>query len=121
MHFVRSEFAKKQHQKNIKFIEKEGLEEDSLEKSFLYENLSQKEPNFCPLYVENQKCHDIEYLNCIFCACPFYMVKNSKTLCSINSRFGKYIGDTLDCSDCFVPHRKGFVRKQLEKTSFKVD
>lgn len=121
MPFVKSEFEKKQQEKNLSLIKQEALKKESLEKFFRYENISKTSKYFCPLYTKNQKCHDIEYLNCFFCACPFYMVDNSKTLCSINSRFGKFIGDTLDCSDCFVPHRKGFVKKQLSKSPLKVD
>jgi Zn-finger protein len=121
MTFVKSDFEKAQQEKNNSLIKQKSLKKESFEEFFRYENISKSSKDFCPLYAKNQKCHNIEYLNCFFCACPFYMVDNSKTLCAINSRFGKFIGDTLDCSDCFVPHRKGFVKKQLSKFFPKVD
>jgi len=37
---------------------------------FRFENMVQKEPDFCPLYKETKKCHDMEVLNCYLCACP---------------------------------------------------
>jgi len=67
-------------------------------------------PNGCPLYQQNQKCHNIEDLNCFFCYCPKYdrTVKEGK--CKIDSPKGKYIegidGKIFDCSDCDYPHKK---------------
>ena len=37
---------------------------------FKFENMVKKEPDFCPLYKDNKKCHDMKELNCYLCACP---------------------------------------------------
>ena len=37
---------------------------------FRFENMVEKEPDFCPLYADNKKCHDMQALNCYLCACP---------------------------------------------------
>ena len=31
---------------------------------FLFENMVEKEPNFCLLYAKKQKCHNLQALNC---------------------------------------------------------
>jgi len=74
---------------------------------FEYDNMKEKEPDFCPLYKIGEKCHDLEYLNCFFCACPFYKIYK----CEINSKFAIQIETkrVIDCSNCPVPHRKQFV------------
>jgi hypothetical protein len=37
---------------------------------FDFDNMVKEEPNFCPLYKDNKKCHDMDKLNCYMCACP---------------------------------------------------
>ncbi len=85
---------------------------------FRFENMVKNEPNFCPLYSKNKKCHDIEILNCYLCACPNFRFddkglykKDGKTVfskCSINSKDGSTFesDDSVhqDCSECIVPH-----------------
>jgi hypothetical protein len=92
------------------------------------------EPDFCPLYAKNQKCHDIEELNCYLCACPnfrfndngFETIKN-KTLfskCSINSKDGtKFESDTAihqNCSGCIVPHNKKYIKENFSRDWFEI-
>ena len=43
---------------------------DEVIEYFKFENMVNNEPDFCPLYKENKKCHDMEDLNCYLCACP---------------------------------------------------
>lgn len=95
---------------------------------FLFENMVQNEPDFCPLYAENKKCHETEYLNCYFCACPNFRFSDAgveKTelatkysFCAIDSKDGKagVYGDAIhqDCSACIVPHAKSYVEKHFD-------
>ena len=39
---------------------------------FRFENMVEKEPDFCTLYRDNKKCHEIDILNCYLCACPHF-------------------------------------------------
>ena len=93
---------------------------DEVIEYFKFENMVKNEPDFCPLYKDNKKCHDMEDLNCYLCACPNFRYKmegfektdDGKTLfsvCNIKSRDGsQYIGEDYihqNCSGCIVPHR----------------
>jgi len=95
---------------------------------FDFENMKQMEEEFCPLYKKNQKCHDIESLNCYLCSCPNFrysddgiaLVDDKKqfSLCSIESvdgRQGVY-GEKIhqDCTGCSVPHHKSYVKKNFD-------
>ncbi|WP_026803992.1 hypothetical protein [Aliarcobacter lanthieri] len=97
---------------------------------FKFENMIKSEQNFCLLYKENKKCHNIDDLNCYLCACPYFRFndfgikkENSKTIysfCSINSKKGsvfeteEYIHQ--DCSNCIIPHKKNFIEKNFDKS-----
>ena len=35
---------------------------------FRFENMVEKEPDFCLLYKDHKKCHEMEVLNCYLCA-----------------------------------------------------
>ena len=101
---------------------------------FRFENMVKEEPDFCPLYKENKKCHDIKELNCYLCACPNFRFdddarKNieNKTLystCDINSKDGsQYISDDAihqDCSGCTVPHHENYIRHVFNRNWFKL-
>ncbi|WP_297439565.1 hypothetical protein [Sulfurimonas sp.] len=94
---------------------------------FDFEYMVKNEPDFCPLYAEHKKCHDMESLNCYLCACPNFRFKDKgiekvegKTkysFCGINSKDGKVgvYGDAIhqDCSACSVPHHKDYVSKNF--------
>ena len=46
------------------------LSDNELIEYFRYENMVKNEPDFCPLYEDNKRCHNMENLNCYLCACP---------------------------------------------------
>ena len=102
---------------------------------FKFENMVKNEPDFCPLYKDNKKCHDMEDLNCYLCACPnfrfkdegFSKTEDGKTLysvCSINSKDGdQYIGEDYihqNCSGCVVPHRAKYIKNHFNTNWFEV-
>jgi Zn-finger protein len=107
--------------KHKKIVDKlSHLSDDELIDYFDFSNMVQKEPDFCPLYKDNKKCHEMEDLNCYLCACPYFRVGESKSYCSIESKDGGifeapdgYIHQ--DCSKCIVPHRKSYVRKHFSR------
>lgn len=49
---------------------------DEIIEYFKFENMVKNEPDFCPLYKDNKKCHDMENLNCYLCACPNFRFKD---------------------------------------------
>lgn len=117
----RKEFEKKRDE----IVKKYNLQTpEEIAEFFMYENISKKEPDFCPLFKEGKVCHDInkKRLNCYFCACPYFddTYWNDKLkeygFCSIFSVFGKRNEHGyLDCSRCTVPHSKDFVIRKLKK------
>ena len=113
-------------QKHKKLLEKlRGLSDDEIIKYFRFENMVVKEPDFCPLYKENKKCHDMENLNCYFCACPNFRVEEKKSTCAIKSKDGGSIKSPdgfihQDCSKCTVPHKVEYVRKHFNRDWLKV-
>ena len=114
-------FASTQNSKRDALAKHIGAKDsDSLIDTFEYDRLKTLDHSFCPLFEIGVKCHNLKYLNCYFCACPHYIVKDSTYLCRINSRFAKYIGEILDCSECKLPHRRGFVRTMLKKATKKL-
>ena len=109
------------------------LSADEVIAYFRFENMLEKEPDFCPLYKENKKCHDLEGLNCYFCACPNFRFddegwemkgSNYFSSCSINSKEGSvFIGDAgnhQDCSKCAVPHNESYIRRHFSRDWFEV-
>ena len=103
------------------------LNDEEIIQYFIYENMQKKHPDFCPLYIQNKKCHDMETLNCYFCACHHFRfsdsglaIESEKTrysLCSIEAKESKdFINkDTihLSCSDCNLPHKKSVIQKKF--------
>jgi hypothetical protein len=101
---------------------------------FDFESMCENEPDFCPLYAEGKKCHDLESLNCFLCSCPNFRFKdegidiiNGKTrhsYCSIDSKDGAVgvYGDKIhqDCSGCSVPHHKEYVKKHFHTNWFDI-
>lgn len=104
--------------KHKKIIEKvKHLSTQEIVEYFRFENMVKNEPEFCPLYKDNKKCHDTEKLNCYFCGCPNFRVGEFKSYCDINSKDGGSIehnGYThQDCSKCTVPHKEDYVLKHF--------
>lgn len=116
----------KEHaQKHAKIMEKlSHLSDDEIIEYFDYENMKIKEKDFCVLYSQNKKCHDMEGLNCYLCACPNFRVGESKSFCSIDSKDGGSIQSKgyihQDCSKCTVPHKKEYIKKVFNRNWLKI-
>ncbi len=108
-----------------KLISKKFTKEQIIE-YFDFDNMVKEEPNFCPLYADNKKCHDMENLNCYLCACPNFRF-NDNGLESYNefkilSKCEIHNGEKFahkglihqDCSKCTVPHHKAYVLKNFD-------
>ncbi|WP_345979842.1 hypothetical protein [Sulfurimonas sp. HSL3-2] len=122
------------HKKIIDKLTAQGYGKEQIIEYFEYENMAKNEKEFCPLYERGDKCHDTDYLNCYFCACPHFRFKDdgvekigSKTkysFCSIESKNGAegVYGDAIhqDCSKCLVPHTKKYVTKNFDLSWKKV-
>jgi Zn-finger protein len=96
------------------------LTKDEVIKYFDFENMKKEEPEFCPLYKDNQKCHDTQNLNCYFCACPEFKVDDTKSFCIINSKYGSTTKDKngfihQDCSSCLIPHNEKYIKKNFTR------
>ncbi|MDQ7060529.1 MAG: hypothetical protein Q9M43_05135 [Sulfurimonas sp.] len=95
---------------------------------FDFDSMVKNEKDFCPLYKDNKKCHDMESLNCYLCSCPNFRFNDegikqvdSKTqfsVCNIESKDGRQgvYGEKIhqDCSKCGVPHHKAYVEKHFD-------
>jgi len=116
------------HKKIIDKLLRQDLDKEQIIAYFDFENMKKKEPDFCPLYAENKKCHDIEKLNCYLCSCPNFRFNDegfkkvdSKTqfsYCDIESKDGAQgiYGEAIhqDCSSCTVPHHRAYVEKHFD-------
>lgn len=105
------------------------LSDSELITYFDFDNMKVRHPDFCPLYAKNQKCHEMENLNCYFCACMHFRFndsgireENGKILysyCSINSKnHGTFENETSihnDCSNCKVPHKQHVIEKYFSR------
>jgi hypothetical protein len=110
------------------------LSDDDVIAYFRFDNMVVNEPDFCPLYKENKKCHDNHTLNCYLCACPNFRFDDNgfskeaeKTLfsmCNIESKDGsQYISDDAihqNCAGCGVPHHKTYIQKVFDRDWFKM-
>ena len=108
----------KKHQQIIQKLLYKGYSKNEIIQYFEYTNLSQKEPDFCPLFAQKKKCHEMEGLNCYFCGCPhfrFYSYPKDRiySYCAIKSLDGeqKCYSNSFhqDCSNCIVPHKKEYI------------
>ena len=107
---------------NLKFTKEQIID------YFDFDNMVQEEKDFCPLYKDNKKCHDMESLNCYLCACPNFRFKDGGikkvgkntqfSFCGIESKDGRQgvYGDAIhqDCSKCGVPHHRDYVEKKFD-------
>ncbi len=121
--------------KHKKIVDKLAhLSDDALIDYFDFDNMVIHERDFCPLYQENKKCHDMENLNCYLCACPNFrfddnsqVKQDGKTLfstCAIDSKDGdQYIGEDAihqNCAGCQVPHHKSYIKKHFSRDWLKI-
>jgi hypothetical protein len=120
-----------QHQQKHKSIlfKLSGRKRDEIIAYFDYENMKVQEYDFCPLYAQDQKCHDMDHLNCYFCACPHFVFydRGLKRVgqrvyyseCAINAKEGKLfmVRNALhqDCSACHLPHTLRYIRKHFDE------
>jgi hypothetical protein len=114
------------HRKIVEGLE--GWEPEAIVEYFRYDNMRERHPDFCPLYAEGKRCHEIEDLNCYLCGCPHFRYCNEgidrvdgKTrfsLCAIEAKEGRaFETDTAihqDCSGCPLPHLRGFILKHFD-------
>ena len=110
----------------------EHLSDDELIHYFRFDNMVKSEPDFCPLYKDNKRCHDNLALNCYFCACPnfrfddqgFEEIGKQKlfSFCSIDSKDGDQYKseDSIhqNCAGCFVPHSEAYIKKHFTRNWF---
>jgi len=122
------------HRNVVEKLLLKNFSKDEIIEYFAFENMVKDEPDFCPLYADNRKCHDYEALNCYLCACPNFRFsdegiakEDDKTLfstCSIDSKDGKrFIGEGAihqDCSGCIVPHREKYIEEHFHKDWFEI-
>lgn len=113
------------HKKIVDKLLKRGYSEDEIIDYFDFENMVKEEKDFCPLYKEPRKCHDMDKLNCYLCGCPHFRFDDEglgkyngiKILskCDINNGSTIASGGSVhqDCSKCTVPHHKAFVTKRF--------
>jgi len=111
-----------QHNKKHKTImnKLDNLTDTEVIEYFNFENMVINEPEFCPLFKESKKCHDIDELNCYLCACPNFRLSETKSTCDINSKDGGSIIAKSgfihqDCSKCSVPHSLSYVKKHFNR------
>jgi len=112
----------------------EALSDEEVIAYFRFENMVVNEPDFCLLYKEGKKCHEMEELNCYLCACPNFRFddnglskegeKVTYSRCSINSEDGaQFVSENAihqDCSGCTVPHHEAYIRKHFKRDWFEV-
>ena len=105
------------------------LDDDALIAYFDFDNMLQHEPDFCPLYQKQEKCHDIKSLNCYLCACPHFRFddagvmqeagKRRYSYCEIDAKDGAdYVSEDAihqDCSSCLLPHRVAYIKKHFSR------
>jgi hypothetical protein len=122
------------HKVLIENLRAKGLSKEEIVDYFDFDNMVKSEPDYCYLYAENKKCHDIKSLNCYLCACPLFRFNSdgikkagehtAYSYCEVNSKFGKQgvFGDAIhqDCSNCSVPHSKKYVLKNYDTRWFAI-
>jgi len=116
------------HKKIVDKLLTQGYSKEEIVEYFCYDNMKEKERDFCPLYAKDKKCHDIKELNCYLCACPNFRFADEgikevdgKTLysyCSIDSKDGQVgvYGEKIhqNCSKCLVPHSKEYILEHFD-------
>ncbi len=117
----------KKHAAIMKKLEADGLDEYDIIQYFIFDNMVEKEPDFCELYATKTKCHEMYELNCYMCGCPHFRFYQSPVMqddlefhsvCAINSKRGKrfYTEEQQvhqDCSGCNVPHGEDYILRNF--------
>jgi len=119
-----NEHAKK-HKTIVDKLVAKGYSKEQIIDYFDFDNMVNAEPDFCLLYQDNKKCHNMEKLNCYLCACPYFRFNDEglglynefKILSKCDIHNGKEFAVEKsihhDCSNCTVPHHKSFVEKNF--------
>ena len=114
------------HKKIVDKLVVMGYTKEQIIDYFDFDNMVEKENDFCPLYKEPKKCHDMESLNCYLCACPNFRFNDEgldtynemKILSKCDIDNGeKFAGKGVihqDCSKCTVPHHKSYIEKNFD-------
>ena len=116
------------HAKIVRKLLKNSYTQEQIIDYFDFESMLINEPDFCPLYAENKKCHDMQKLNCYLCACPNFRFndagfekveeKTKYSFCDIDSKDGRVgvYGEAIhqDCSGCGVPHHRTYIEKHFD-------
>jgi Zn-finger protein len=115
----------KKHKEIVDKLVKLDYTKEEIIEYFDFDNMVKKEVDFCPLFKENKRCHDMDKLNCYMCACPNFRFNDDglgkynefKILskCDINNG-KKFAGNGVihqDCSTCSVPHHKSYILKNF--------
>ena len=105
------------HKKIVDKLIKQNYSKKEIINYFNWDNLHKVEPEFCPLFKDNKKCHNMENLNCYLCACPNFRFddtqKKYKSFCSVESKDGRQVEYSgivhQDCSKCKVPHFSSYI------------
>ncbi|MDD2789740.1 MAG: hypothetical protein PHU40_03625 [Sulfurimonas sp.] len=106
----------------------QGYDKEQIIEYFDFENMKTQERDFCLLYEEEKKCHEVTKLNCYLCACPHFRFNDNSTtkvdekieysFCAIEAKEGKkFISQNAihqDCTACLVPHSKEFIKKNFD-------
>ena len=122
------------HENIMKKLIYQGYTKSQIIAYFEFDNMVKEEPDFCPLYAKNKKCHDLEYLSCYLCACPNFRFNDNGiekqedntqySFCDIDSKDGEQslYGNKIhqNCSACSVPHNKEYVEKHFDKNWKKI-
>ena len=122
----------KKHKGIVLKLVSKGYSKKRIIDYFEFENMTGLEPDFCPLYENTQKCHDIPHLNCYFCGCPFFRFHSDGipksngvkmySYCHIHSQFGRQISfdkaTHQDCSQCPLPHGRRYVSSHFDFSWF---
>ncbi len=113
------------HKEIVDKLVKQNYTPEQIVEYFDFENMVKQEHDFCPLYKDNKKCHDIDELNCYLCACPNFRFDDNglssynefKILskCDINNgeEFASNGVIHHDCSSCTLPHYKSYALKNF--------
>ncbi len=122
------------HRHIVSGLTAQGLSAKEIIEYFDFENMVKREPEFCTLYAQKKKCHDMEKLNCYLCACPHfrfnddpkpdYEGKSRYSSCSIDAKEGNTVehANALhhDCSGCTLPHHRSYIEKHFDFEWFNV-
>ncbi len=113
------------HKKIIKKLVKLNYSKEQIVEYFNFDNMVKQEIDFCPLYKDNKKCHNMDELNCYMCACPNFRFNDNGlenyseftvvSKCNINNG-EEFRGKGVihqDCSTCIVPHHKLYALKNF--------